>query len=81
MSVEKLLTELNELHVELWSEGGRLRFRAPQGVMTEELKSQIRDRKQELLGFLDSATAIPKTPTKSSSVSYTHLTLPTIYSV
>lgn len=66
MTVEELLTKLDALQVELWSEDGRLRFRAPQGVMTERLKTQIRERKQELLSVLESTTAIPKTPAKSS---------------
>ncbi len=47
-----LLDELTELGIELTAAGDEIQYRAPKGCMTEELKTQIRSRKRELLHML-----------------------------
>ncbi|WP_199434075.1 non-ribosomal peptide synthetase [Qaidamihabitans albus] len=55
-----LLAELEGLGVVLWEEEGRLRYRAPRGVMTEQRVARLRESKQDLLDHLRSAEALPE---------------------
>ncbi len=59
MSVEKLILELDSLGVRLWEEDGRLRFRAPSGVMTEERKEALRANRDAVLDALRGPVAVP----------------------
>src|SRR5262245_58634385 len=52
MNVADLVSHLRNLDVRLSAEGGRLRVNAPKGVLTDSLRAQIAERKQELLQFL-----------------------------
>jgi len=52
LSAERLLLELLERGLQLWSEGGSLRFRAPPGVVDEALRTRLAERKAELLALL-----------------------------
>ena len=51
MSTE-LLADLARRGIELWFEGDRLRFRAPTGVMTPELREHVASRRDEILEAL-----------------------------
>jgi amino acid adenylation domain-containing protein len=51
-SVVQLLALLRGLEVKLWAEGDRLRFNAPEGALTPELKAELAGRKAEVLDFL-----------------------------
>ena len=53
----ELVDTLRKRGVELWAEGGRLRFRAPHGALTPELKERLRDAKAEVLALLAEAEA------------------------
>ena len=54
MSVLQLLNQVKYLGIDLWVESGdRLRFRAEKGIMTEELKIQIRKYKQEIIAIFN----------------------------
>lgn len=55
MSILDFLTDLHSRQIHLWLEGNQLRYRAPKGVLTPELRSQIVARKQELTAFLQEA--------------------------
>ncbi len=46
------LAVLRSRGVKLWVEGDRLRYSAPRQVATAELLAELKERKQELLGFL-----------------------------
>ncbi|WP_440071888.1 amino acid adenylation domain-containing protein [Streptosporangium sp. OZ121] len=52
MTAGQLIAELENLGVRLWEESGRLRFRAPQGVMTEERRAQLSAYRDDLLECL-----------------------------
>ncbi|MCA1615723.1 MAG: condensation domain-containing protein, partial [Acidobacteria bacterium] len=52
MTVYELLSRLRGLDVRLWLEGERLRFSAPQGVFTDELRAEVAQRKAEVVAFL-----------------------------
>lgn len=64
-----LLQDLKQRGVELTSSGGALRFRAPEGVMTSELKTRIRAHRDQLLALL-SNTPAPGTGTPASDGSF-----------
>jgi amino acid adenylation domain-containing protein len=52
MSIAELLDYLQTLDVELWIEGGRLRYSAPKGALTPALRASLTERKGEILAFL-----------------------------
>jgi amino acid adenylation domain-containing protein len=51
-SVVQLLSGLRDRGVKIWAEGEKLRFTAPQGALTPELKAELAERKAEILAFL-----------------------------
>lgn len=53
MSAEALLERLTSLQIELWLEGGaRLRFRAPQGALTDSLRVELKEQREALITHL-----------------------------
>ncbi len=50
-----LLADLAALDVEIWAEDGRLRYSAPQGALTPELRAEIGRRRGEILAVLANA--------------------------
>ncbi|MFM6355018.1 amino acid adenylation domain-containing protein [Planktothrix sp.] len=61
MKVAEFLSYLNSLDIKLWLEEEKLKYQAPQGAMTPEIKQEIGTRKPEILAFLRSATTPSKT--------------------
>ncbi len=51
-TLEKFLANLHQLGVHFWLDGDRLRYKAPQGVLTPELRTAMTQRKVEILTFL-----------------------------
>ncbi|NER91538.1 non-ribosomal peptide synthetase [Moorena sp. SIO3A2] len=54
-TLKKFLDNLANQNVKLWLEGERLRCKAPEGVLTSELQTQLSNRKQEIITFLQQA--------------------------
>ena len=52
MTAAALVKDLRKLGVELWAEGDRLRYRAPNGVLTEIHRRAVAERKSEILELL-----------------------------
>jgi amino acid adenylation domain-containing protein len=52
MSCIELLKELRERGARLWIQDDRLRIAAPQGVLTDELRRELKSHREELLRFL-----------------------------
>lgn len=52
MSIVELLDDLDLLGVRIWVDDGVLRYRAPNGVLTEERRQAIRARRDELVEHL-----------------------------
>lgn len=48
----ELIADLKNRGVQLWEDGGSLRFRAPNSVMTDELKDRLKEHKAEILAEL-----------------------------
>ena len=57
MSIEPFLAELHQLGVRLWLDGERLRYKAPEGVLNEELRTSMARRKTEILDFMRRVSA------------------------
>ena len=55
MKLSELLAEMRRLGVKLWLDGDRLRFDAPAGLLTDDLRGQLRARKAEIVDFLATA--------------------------
>ena len=53
MSSGDIVATLREAGVELRVVGGRLRFRAPRGVMTDEQREAVEQSRAELVAFLE----------------------------
>ncbi|MDT9701393.1 MupA/Atu3671 family FMN-dependent luciferase-like monooxygenase [Streptomyces sp. P17] len=61
MKVVDLLHRLREAGIELWAEGEKLRFSAPPGALTDELRAALREHRDEVLDLLSRASAAPET--------------------
>lgn len=58
MSTRELLSRLLDLDIQVWIDQDRLRYSAPQGVMTPELQADLAKHKIEIMAYLrDSAAA------------------------
>ena len=66
MSTADLVADLDRLGVGLWLDGDQLRFRAPQGVMTAELKARLTQHKGDLLEFLREVQTSARLPTPAA---------------
>ena len=53
MSVERLLAELAGRGVELWLDGGQLRYRGPENAVTPAVLEQLREAKAEIVEWLE----------------------------
>lgn len=65
MKAAEVISSLKARGVELWQEGGALRYRAPTGVLTEQEKATLRQHKASILRVLATPTqptAIPQQP-------------------
>ncbi|WP_308050546.1 non-ribosomal peptide synthetase [Streptomyces sp. TRM72054] len=62
MSAAELVSQLAAAGVELWEEDGRIRFRAPQGALTEELRERLRADRDAVLAHLRDPFAEPLVP-------------------
>jgi non-ribosomal peptide synthetase component F len=60
MKTIELLSRLRGLDVKLWTEADRLRYSAPDGVITPALRSEMTERKADILAFLRRAEAAVK---------------------
>lgn len=53
-----LLNRLGHAGIRLWLDGERLRFDAPEGIMTPELRDELRSARDELITHLRRVAAI-----------------------
>ena len=61
-SVNEILLTLAELDVKLWADGDRLRYNAPKGVLTPEIRTFIASRKSDILNFLQESNLLKIEP-------------------
>ena len=61
MTIVKFLSDLKGLGVNIWVEDEQLRYRAPKGVITSNLKQELIGRKKDIIAFLQQAKIGNKT--------------------
>lgn len=62
MNVIEFLSTLAKKDIRLWLEGENLRFSAPEGVFTGELRNEVVKRKAEIIAFLKQAQKLSDAP-------------------
>jgi len=62
---DALLAEAHRRGIELWADGASLRYRAPPGALTPDLREALRATKAEVLRVLADAAARPPAPAAS----------------
>lgn len=60
MTVESLLAQLEQQQIHLWVEDDQLRYRAPQGALTESLRDAIACQKQDIILRLQPSPQLPQ---------------------
>lgn len=58
MSVHELMRDLRQLNIRLWVEDGNLRFSAPNGALSPDLKQRMVERKADLIRALEQAAVV-----------------------
>jgi hypothetical protein len=53
MTAQEILTTTKKLKVSLWSEGDKLKYKAPEGVLTDEVRANLRRNKSALIQLLN----------------------------
>lgn len=66
MNISSLLSRFREQGIKIWLEGDQLKVNAPTGVLTPQLRSELKSMKDEIVQFLQEAEQI-------SSVSTIHI--------
>jgi len=64
MTPAELITRISDLGGRLYLEEGELRLKAPKGILTDELRGELKAKKQDLIDFLaaaQSSTSKPET--------------------
>ncbi|NXZ85512.1 AMP-binding protein [Serratia fonticola] len=64
-TVNAFLEQLQQLNIVLWESAGKLRFRAPQGVFTAELRRQVNQQKAAILAALRQQDRVQHHPEQS----------------
>lgn len=52
MNVSELLENLTQQGVQLWTDNGKLKIHSPKGILTPALRTELAERKTEILAFL-----------------------------
>ncbi len=61
MNIAELVSDLESAGIQLWEDGGQLRFRAPKGEMAPERRALLRANKAALLDFLSAGKHVEVT--------------------
>ena len=60
MNTGAFLATLRGRDIQVWAEGGQLRCSAPPGVLSVEFREELRQRKADILKFLDTAESLAR---------------------
>ena len=58
MTASEFLSYLRKKGIRLWAEGNKLRYSAPKGALTADIRAELAERKAEVLSFLGETTTI-----------------------
>ncbi|MEM7534193.1 MAG: cytochrome P450 [Chloroflexota bacterium] len=73
--MREFLRDLQALGIQLWDDDGYLGYRAPDGVFTPGLITQVKERKDEILHFLRNEQGVRSPASIGSDASCEHLSL------
>ena len=59
-SIEDFLLDLANQEIKLWIDGDRLRCYAPQGVLTADMQTELKNRRAEIIQFLEQSRSDEK---------------------
>ncbi|MEL7038999.1 MAG: condensation domain-containing protein [Cyanobacteria bacterium J06592_8] len=59
-ALEQFFSDLQSLNVQLWIEDDRLKYKAPKGSLTPQLKQELKERKLEVIDFLRQFNQVKK---------------------
>ena len=60
MNTAAFLATLRGRDIQVWAEGGQLRCSAPPGALSSEFREELRQRKVDILKFLDTAESLAR---------------------
>jgi hypothetical protein len=63
MTINKLLSQLRKLGFQLWLEDGQLYYKAPKNTLNAELLTLLKERKNEIIEFLQNTQKSTQLPT------------------
>jgi len=58
LKAEKLLDELLTANVHLWIEGNELKYRAPEGRLTNTLRDRLAEQKAEIIDLIQVQSSV-----------------------
>lgn len=67
---ERLVEKCRSMDITIWAEEGRLRFKAPKGALTPELKKELSEAKNEIIKYLESTDSITVTELTALQTAY-----------
>ncbi len=59
MNVAQLIDDLRQRDIRVWADGAQLRYDAPAGAMTDELRDQLRSSKEQIIAHLQQPQDLP----------------------
>lgn len=59
-NIKRFINDLKQQDIHIWAEKGNISFKAPVGVMNDEIKSNIRNKKALLLHYLEESQRIKR---------------------
>ncbi|TQV85988.1 non-ribosomal peptide synthetase [Aliikangiella coralliicola] len=62
MTVYTLINQLGAKKIKLWQEDGQLKFKAPKGAITDDIRQQLIDNKSDIIAFLRQVSPNNKIP-------------------
>lgn len=63
MTLKPFLDDLGKNGIELWTEEGKLKYRAPKGGITKDLLSELAENKQEIISIIEDQNINSQYPT------------------
>ena len=60
MNTAAFLATLRSRDIQVWAEGDQLRCNGPPGALSSELREELRQRKADILKFLDAAASLAR---------------------
>jgi len=62
VTVYALINQLGKKNIKLWEENGALKFKAPKGTLSDEIRQQLITNKDDIVAFLQQITVANKIP-------------------